>query len=378
MVLRKISFPLALAAILAGCTAETEFNPTLFDDSDETASEIDDGSSDGKASSEKASEKSSSSASLPSEDDDTIVVDEYKDLPNCSAKREGVVAFVKAEKIIYTCEGNAWTTEREPMKPSSSSSSSLIMPTLSSSSVVVSSMSSSSSVVLASSSSVVTPRLSSSSFIITPPTTRIGSMSWSGELSEYRVKTGFDNGSETSGYWYAFADHIDGGMSTITWPVEIGYSSDALDPVIEECGGVCGEFKLDAGTLSYKPFVGVAFDVAGRNLEFGGEAMPADASVWGGLCITYTSDITAVLELSMGEKMDSSIVSFDIPFVMLPKAANVNEVCKSWDQFKQAGWGTGKLTGGDVAANLATVRFKIQGADGTTGRFNVISIRSLY
>ena len=65
--------------------------------------------------------------------------------------------------------------------------------------------------------------------------------SWDGAASEYFVNTGLDNGTETSGYWYSFDDNAEGGLSTIIWPVALGneYSEDALDPVIDACGGVC-------------------------------------------------------------------------------------------------------------------------------------------
>ena len=37
-----------------------------------------------------------------------LYVDEFADLLVCSAKREGMVAFVKEDKAMYTCDGDAW------------------------------------------------------------------------------------------------------------------------------------------------------------------------------------------------------------------------------------------------------------------------------
>ena len=202
--------------------------------------------------------------------------------------------------------------------------------------------------------------------------------SWDGSAAEYFVATGLDNGTETAGYWYSYADDADGGLSAITWPVALGneYSEDALDPVIDNCGGVCGTFTLSAGTLTYKPFVGIGFNVAGTATATGGAAQPTDASAWGGVCITYTVDVGATLELGLGDDKDAAI-GYDNPFVSLPKSASANQVCTPWSGFKQAGWGKGKVTGDEAGASLASVKFKIQAADGTTGSFNISAVSSV-
>ena len=125
--------------------------------------------------------------------------------------------------------------------------------------------------------------------------------------------------------------------------------------------------------------VGVAFNIAGTKTFAGNpltDADVADASAWRGLCITYISDVTATLELSMGEKKDSALVAYDIPHVSLPRSTTDNDVCFAWHQFRQSGWGTGKITGDEIAKTLATIRFKIQAADSTTGFFNVIQVCS--
>ena len=168
---------------------------------------------------------------------------------------------------------------------------------------------------------------------------------WSGAAGEYFVNTGLDNGTETAGYWYDYADGP-GGQSAVTWPVAKGndYSTDALDPIIDECQGVCGTFTLVQGTNTYDPFVGIGFNVAGTEEPTGGEATPADASAWGGVCITYTVDVKASLEMGLGDTKDSEL-GYDVPFVSLPKSASANEVCTAWSGFKQAGWGKGKITG---------------------------------
>ena len=203
--------------------------------------------------------------------------------------------------------------------------------------------------------------------------------SWDGSASEYRVETGFDNGTDTYGYWYSYNDKADGGLSTITWPVDkLGndYSDEALDPVIEHCGGVCGDFALDEGTLDYKPFVGLGFNIAGTEDPTGGSATPEDASAWGGICITYTVSVSAALELGLGDDKDAAI-GYDNPYTTLPKSESADEVCTAWGKFKQAGWGKGKVTGDEAGAALASVKFKIQAATGTSGSFNIMKVRSI-
>lgn len=198
------------------------------------------------------------------------------------------------------------------------------------------------------------------------------------------IETGLDNGSEAAGYWFVFGDSIDGGLSYIEWPVPLGneYDAKAMEPVIEVCSGVCGTAHLNAGTLEYKPFVGVAFNIAGMvgaykedNLD---DADLADASAWGGICIVYSSDLPATLELGFGAYKDKAI-TYDYPFVSLPKSVIPSERCFEWSVFKQAGWGMGdKITGEEAGADLATIKFKIQAQDGSSGNFNISAVGSYY
>ena len=200
---------------------------------------------------------------------------------------------------------------------------------------------------------------------------------WSG--TEYRVETGFDNGTDTYGYWYDYNDKADGGLSKITWPVDkLGndYSETALDPVIDECGGVCGTFALDEGTLDYKPFVGLGFNISGTETTSGGSATPENVTGWEGICITYTVSVSASLELGLGDTKDAAI-GYDNPYTTLPKSETADEVCTTWGKFKQAGWGQGKVTGEEAGAALASVKFKIQAATGTSGSFNISGVRSI-
>lgn len=194
---------------------------------------------------------------------------------------------------------------------------------------------------------------------------------WYGSDGIYQIDTGLDAGDGKSGYWFSYADDADGGASKVTWKVTPGneYDDNALDPVIDACGGVCGTITLDKGTLDYDPFVGIGFNVAGENDE------TADATAWGGVCISYTSDLAPTLELGLGA-FDASI-EYANPFVSLPKAAAAAATKDlTWADFAQPSWykKDTKITGPEAATQLVAVKFKVQGKTGSSGAFNIMSI----
>ena len=360
-------------------------------------------------------------------EDEIRMVRTYERLPECSFFREGVEYYVKSEMKSYTCDGEEWVSGDGKLASSSSmhssssyddffdrlssvvtdsilpiqhlldsiaalyasSSSWMTIPMLSSSSSIPAMYSSSLPTFLFSSSSAMVSSssmaLSSSSYYVEPSTnTHYNKFSWMGVEGAPFIETGLDNGSEAAGYWFVFGDSIDGGLSYIEWPVPLGneYDAKAMEPVIEVCSGVCGTAHLNAGTLDYKPFVGVAFNIAGMvgaykedNLD---DADLADASAWGGICIVYSSDLPATIELGFGAYKDKAI-TYDYPFVSLSKSAYPDERCFEWSKFKQAGWGMGdKITGEEAGAELASIKFKIQAQDGSSGNFNISAIGSYY
>ena len=201
-----------------------------------------------------------------------------------------------------------------------------------------------------------------------------GFVTWNGNEGVYKIDTELDSANGNGGYWFTFGDDADGGASKIEWPVEPGneYSKDALDPIIDQCGGVCGSFSLNKGTLTYNPFVGIGFNLAGVP-EGSTAADPADASAMGGVCITYTVDIPATLEMGLGDAGDAEI-GYDNPTASLAKATSAKTVLIEWAKFKQAGWGTGKITGPEASKKLVALKFKIQAKGGTAGNFNIMSV----
>ena len=201
-----------------------------------------------------------------------------------------------------------------------------------------------------------------------------GFVTWNGSEGVYKIDTELDEANENGGYWFTYGDDADGGASKVEWPVEPGneYSTDALDPIIDYCGGVCGTFSLNKGTLTYEPFVGIGFNLAGVP-EGSTAADQADASAMGGVCITYTVDVAASFEMGLGDAGDAEI-GYDNPAASLAKATSAKTVGLEWSRFKQAGWGTGKITGAEAAKKLVALKFKIQAKDGTTGNFNIMSV----
>lgn len=195
-------------------------------------------------------------------------------------------------------------------------------------------------------------------------------VTWSGPAGDYRIDTELDAGDDKSGYWFSYADDADGGLSAVAWETTPGneYDENALDPVIDACGGLCGTITLDKGTLDYDPFVGIGFNVAGENNE------QADATSWGGICITYTSDLAPTLELGLGD-FDADI-GYANPSYALPKATSATTKDIPWAQFKQPSWykESTKIDGAGAAKQLVAVKFKVQGKTGSTGKFNIIEV----
>ena len=335
-------------------------------------------------------------------------------LPNCTERRESEKAFVTEEHESLVCHDEKWnrfdiydtvesdktessssaksTTEPEENPKSSSSianekissSSSAVSPKSNSTTVLSSSVAKSSSSVAKSSSSVVVISSSaarSSSSIVKSSSSRglavvSGFETWLGVEGLSRVTTGLDNGSKTSGYWFSYDDRNDMGRSSIIWADgSIGVNNNSIDSLANValwCNGVCGTAILDKGLLTYNPFVGIGFSVAGEAAS--GDLQPGDASAWGGVCITYASEAAPALELGLGNDVDASI-SFANPAASLPKSTAGTVKQLAWSDFKQPSWykGDKKMSGPEAAKQLVAMMFKIQ-ATPANYRFNICAV----
>jgi hypothetical protein len=175
---------------------------------------------------------------------------------------------------------------------------------------------------------------------------------WDGDAGVYKVNTE----SEDSGYWFTWNDNDEGGLSKISFPVEMGneYSEDQYDAVIDYCSGFCGTVYFDGPIPN--PSAGAAFSVAD-------EGQYADISEWRGLCVTYSSellfDVYVVPEL--GDDADASAV----PRVEMPRATDTT-LCVSWQAFAAE----------EAVKKARIVGFEFKGAAGETGFFNIKAITS--
>lgn len=154
---------------------------------------------------------------------------------------------------------------------------------------------------------------------------------WSGANGDYRVDTGLDDGSDESGYWYTYSDDANSGTSAITWPVPTGneYDDNALDPIIDHCGGLCGQVTLGAG-YDY-PFAGLGFNLTGP------DQTGADVTAWGGLCITYTAGVAPILEIA--PENEATVTEYNNYMSKLKVAASASTLNLAWSDFKQeSGW----------------------------------------
>ena len=175
---------------------------------------------------------------------------------------------------------------------------------------------------------------------------------WDGDAGVYKVNTE----SEDSGYWFTWNDNDEGGLSKISFPVEMGneYSEDQYDAVIDYCSGFCGTVYFDGPIPN--PSAGAAFSVAD-------EGQYADISEWRGLCVTYSSellfDVYVVPEL--GDDADASAV----PRVEMPRATDTT-LCVSWQAFAAE----------EAVKKARIVGFEFKGAAGEKGFFNIKAISS--
>ena len=201
---------------------------------------------------------------------------------------------------------------------------------------------------------------------------------WHGSLEMFTINTGYDNGTNTSGYRFYYSDYDLGGASTIDWPVETDFgagTNDGMDPVILHCNGVCGTATYRKESLTVgTPLIGLGFYIAGEKNPIDNTLTQVDASAMGGVCITYTSDNDINLKLGIGKEEEAKY-DYNIPTKTLPKSKTPLTQNVAWSDFKQLSKGNGKKISGEEAAKiLAMIKFEIPGEDKTTAEFNIMSV----
>ena len=209
---------------------------------------------------------------------------------------------------------------------------------------------------------------------------------WNGADEEQQIQTGLGNQTETQGLWYIYGDDAEGGASRAVCPAT-GIDPPfiyCIDITLTLCKGFCSTAELNKSSLTSQPYIGFGFNIVGEASETDNTPTAGNASSWGGLCVTYTSDTDLQLELGLGETVDSTI-NYANPAVTLPaaKAANIlspngksgNKVVVSWSDFKQPSWydGAVKFDGETAAKQLVAIHFKLQ-ADPGNYDFNICAI----
>ena len=224
---------------------------------------------------------------------------------------------------------------------------------------------------------------------------------WSPEMwsrtSGYRVRTGFDNGTNTSGIW---TWHVEQGYYNnvrFDWPgiATAEYDSMALADVIDKCGGsLCGkivyepiENKIDSAAAYIEPrgSAYVEFYFAGKDAL--GNIGEANVSSMQGICIEYSGNISS-LELLPNDSI-ANLNKFSSYNVNMPYFWNQHdgslpeskEVCFPWYRFALYTSIAGNqempklvhVSVDDVVAHLKGVRFNFLFSASNTD-FNIISI----
>ena len=214
-----------------------------------------------------------------------------------------------------------------------------------------------------------------------------GSGTWHIKTSTYAGRS-WPSGAVEDGEWFVETDEEKGGASSFAWlrfpgleDYERGlaeYEGEwAMQFIVSKCFGLCGTASLDRGTMAEDPYVSMGFNLA---KDSAGKAVPVDVSNWGGMCFDYFSDMPLMLELDLGDSLNTLLGAK--PFVSLPvketkDGAHWSEMkCVSWGAFElpanavvPESWG-GKI-GENAAKRLATIRFKMQSS---TNRENAVYV----
>ncbi len=221
---------------------------------------------------------------------------------------------------------------------------------------------------------------SSSSLLSDPSSSSIAKSSvsecrgliWFGNDPEEGVRVPVETCAESSwpknvvadGVWRIMeTDGEDGGKSSIVWPVEFVDGIDTMAAVKDSCYGICGTAALDKGSLTYNPFVSIGFTLA---RDGSGNPVPVDVSNWGGICISYMSEVSPSLELDLGDSVNTKVLNYAVPSAGLTKVSSVTSKCIPWSSFRIPSWFNGddhgwkEDTGAKAAKQLVGVKIRLQ------------------
>ena len=167
---------------------------------------------------------------------------------------------------------------------------------------------------------------------------------WSPEMwgptMGYRVRTGYDNGTNTSGIW-TVSTYPENAYVDMIWPgnATTEYDSMALADVIDKCGGsLCGKVlykgKNSIPENEYHPNcrreVYFDFNLAGKDAS--GKIGSVDARDMGGICVSYSGDfykLELVPDDSLAALMMPAVYDAYLAGLGTPSKvdSNVKELC---------------------------------------------------
>ena len=173
---------------------------------------------------------------------------------------------------------------------------------------------------------------------------------WNGQV---QVNAGFMDGID--GEWSIFDDSENGGKSAISWPVKLSNSND--DPwssiLSSNYGCIAGMASLNSGS-SDMGYAGIGFVVDNSNVR-----------VWGGLCVTYFSDLDMSLELDRGK---NTVLQAD-----LEGSDEIVEKCIAWDEFANVSLNA-KATPAEIAEEISFVKFVMKSDKWIDVNFGIVAV----
>jgi len=166
---------------------------------------------------------------------------------------------------------------------------------------------------------------------------------WSPEMwgptTGYRVRTGYDNGTNTSGIWTVSTFPQENAYVEMEWPgnATTEYDSMALADVIDKCGGsLCGKILFKGGdnipASDFHPNTRreVYFDfyLAGKNAS--GKIESVDARDMDGICVAFSGPfykLQLVPDDSLAALMAPAVFDFYLEGMPSKTDPNVRENC---------------------------------------------------
>ena len=208
--------------------------------------------------------------------------------------------------------------------------------------------------------------------------------------SGYRVQTGYDNGTNTSGVWFWSLNAANGRKVQVNWNQnsDARYDSMSLSSVIDRCNGsLCGVIVFDAVEDSSSAVPGsssfsVEFSFAGKNAS--GKFETVNVRDMQGICLEYFADAMR-MELNLGDSlnalMDGDFYGVDLPSYPVLGAqgkSEGNKICYPWEQFvlSKAGVADGAPSIEEAVSHLQGLRFTMSSTQGYAfiDNFDIISL----